>query len=118
MLEQGWRDMYTMLTLNSFDSKLLIREQLSKNDHVKSWADSIKLDLQLDLADLDSFKSCKPPYDYLDEPDDAKERRETFCSLFDGYSDTICNCKHPTQILIDSVAVSLFDIKYLNYFFD
>lgn len=98
--------MYAMLTLNSFDSKLLIREQLSKNDHVKSWADAVQLDLQIDVADFRAFTSCRPPYEYLDEPDDARERRESFCSQIEGYADSICNCDHPTQIVIDTVPVS------------
>lgn len=98
--------MYAMLTLNSFDSKLLIREQLSKNDHVKTWADAVRLDLQLDLTDLRAFASCLPPYEYLDEPADARERRQAFCGQIEGYADSICNCDHPTQIVIDTVPVS------------
>ena len=106
-----------MLTLNSFDSKLLIREQLSKNDHLKSWADAVQLDLQLDLADLRAFTSCRPPYDFLDEPDDARERREAFCSQIEGYADSVCNCDHPTQIVIDTVPVSiLLTIQYRSMF--
>lgn len=104
--------MYAMLTLNSLDSKLLIREQLSKNDYVKSWAHRVELDLQLDLANLKAFTSCKPPYDYLDEPAYFRERRMHFCERIDGYLDTICNCDHPTQIIFDTKPVSDF------FFFD
>lgn len=99
--------MYAMLTMNSFDSKLLIREQLSKNDHVKTWADSLKLDLQLDLDNLSAFTSCKPPYELLDEPSYARERRERFCTEVEGYSDTICNCDDPTQIIFDPIPVRI-----------
>lgn len=74
--------MYVMLTVNSFDSKLLIKEQLSKNDHVSSWAVPIELDLELDLSNLPF--SCEPPYDYIDEPFYARERRENFCNEVEG----------------------------------